>query len=81
MSPTTQKIDLGSPDSFGKDYMRYLRLREGLSQEQLAHRLGMSHYWFGSVERGTRPMDIRTARKVARYFNEDIERFYGSAKG
>lgn len=45
--------------------LRALRLRQGLSQEALAERLGVHRTYLGSVERGERNLTLQTVERLA----------------
>lgn len=55
-----------------KTTLTYLRDREGLTQEALAERLGLSRSAIGMYERGQREPDLKTLRKIAVYFHVDM---------
>ena len=45
--------------------MRHWREREGLSQEQLADRVGMHRTYIGAVERGEKNISLRNMTRIA----------------
>jgi ribosome-binding protein aMBF1 (putative translation factor) len=45
--------------------IRQKRLQKGLTQSQVATKLGMSNSKFGSIETGLRPVDAALAKKIA----------------
>ncbi len=45
--------------------LRTARLRLGLSQEELAHRVGKSLTYVGQVERGTRNLTLTSVEQIA----------------
>lgn len=45
--------------------LRTARLRLGLSQEDLAHRVGKSLTYVGQVERGTRNLTLASVEQIA----------------
>lgn len=51
--------------AFGRT-VRRLREEAGLSQEQLAHRAGVSRNFEGSVERGESSLSLEVAERVAK---------------
>jgi transcriptional regulator with XRE-family HTH domain len=60
--------DMPPPDLrvlFGKR-VRELRLKRGLSQEELAELTGLHHNYVGSVERGERNISLVNIVKIAR---------------
>lgn len=59
--------------------MRYYRHEEGLSTHQHAHRIGIDHHWYTSIDRGYKPLTGHVAKRLARYHKVDASRFYGSA--
>lgn len=72
-------IDLGSPDSYGHEYFRYLRLKHDFTQKQIAKKLRMTFGRLGRIERGQEPITREIAFKIADFFGVDPERLYGSA--
>lgn len=51
--------------SFGQA-VRQERQRQGLSQEELAHRAGLDRSYLGGVERGERNVSLLNVFKIAR---------------
>lgn len=47
--------------------LRTARLRHGLSQEDLAHRVGKSLTYVGQVERGTRNLTLTSVEQIAEW--------------
>jgi transcriptional regulator with XRE-family HTH domain len=50
------------------DRVRFLRLKKGWSQEQLARESGLGRSFTGSIERGEKDLRIRTLCKLADVF-------------
>lgn len=46
--------------------IRQLRLKDGMSQEDLAERCGLHRTYIGFIERGEKTITIETANKLAR---------------
>jgi DNA-binding XRE family transcriptional regulator len=55
--------------------IRGLRLREGLTQEQLAHLLGVKRTNLSEMENGGRPIGKNMARRLAKVFKTDYKVF------
>lgn len=55
------------------DVLKYLRKREGLSQEQLAKKLGISRSRLNNYEQGIREPDFETAELFCDFFNVDMD--------
>lgn len=53
---------------FGKN-VRSLRIKNGLSQEELAELSGLHRTYVGSVERGERNISVINISKIARALN------------
>ena len=53
--------------------IRYLRKKQGLSQEQLAKMSGLSRYTIINFESGKRDPRIKDLRKIAKALNVSIE--------
>lgn len=60
-----------------KDMLKYLRMRSGLSQRDLASRLGISPSTVGMYEAGRREPDFETEEKIADFFNVDLNTLRG----
>lgn len=61
---------------FGKR-LRHLRKREGLSQIELANRLGIPNQNVSNYERGFRHPDFDTLKMIARYFGVTTDYLLG----
>lgn len=55
-----------------KDMLKYFRSREGLSQSELAKKLGVSTSTISMYEVGKREPDFETEEKIADFFNTDL---------
>nr|PZN17647.1 MAG: XRE family transcriptional regulator [Chloroflexota bacterium] len=53
-----------------------LRKERGLSQHQLASRIGISRSYYSEIEVGTKTPSGRTAKKIADYFGFDMSVFF-----
>ena len=53
--------------------IKYLRLDNNFSQEQLAEMVEMSREHISCIERGKNPVNIRNLYKIADAFNIDIK--------
>lgn len=60
-----------------KDMLKYFRLREGLSQSELAEKLGMSASRISMYEVGKREPDFEAEEKIADFFNTDLNTLRG----
>ena len=60
-----------------KDMLKYLRMRSGLSQRDLASRLGISPSTVGMYEAGRREPDFEAEEKIADFFNVDLNTLRG----
>ena len=60
-----------------KDILKYLRRREGISQAELALRLGLSPSAIGNYESGTRKPTRDVEEALADYFNVSIDLLRG----
>jgi transcriptional regulator with XRE-family HTH domain len=54
-----------TPQRLFGDVVRAERTRQGISQEELAHRSGLSTAFMSRVERGTKTVSLETIAKVA----------------
>lgn len=59
------------------DMLGYLRRREGLSQDELASRLGMSRSTIGMYETGKREPELETLEAFADFYNVDMDTLTG----
>src|SRR5690606_29934868 len=55
--------------------VRALRRREGLSQVQLAHKLGVSPSYLNLIENNRRPLPANLLIKLAQLFSVDVHSF------
>ena len=60
-----------------KDMLKYFRTREGLSQSELAEKLGMSASRISMYEVGKREPDFEAEEKIADFFNTDLNTLRG----
>lgn len=60
-----------------KDMLKYFRMRENLSQSELAAKLGISPSTISMYEVGKREPDFETEEKIADYFNTDLNTLRG----
>lgn len=63
-----------------KEMLKYLRCREGLSQSELANKLGISKSTISMYEVGKREPDFETLEAIADFFNVDINFLLGRAE-
>ena len=60
-----------------KDMLKCFRMREGLSQSELAEKLGVSASRISMYEVGKREPDFETEEKIADFFNTDLNTLRG----
>lgn len=60
-----------------KDVFRYLRKRAGLTQVELAERLGLSKGMISMCENGERRPSYETLKTIADFFNVDMNYLLG----
>jgi len=63
-----------------KDMFRYLRKREGLTQVELAEKLGLSKGMISMCENGGRRPSYETLEAIADFFNVDMNFLLGHDK-
>ena len=61
------------------DMLVYLRKREGLSQQELADRLGVTRSRIGMYETGKREPDFESLEAFADFFNVNMDTLMGKA--
>ena len=61
-----------------KDVLKYLRKREGISQAELALRLGVTPSTIGNYESGTRRPTYEIEEALADYFNVSVDFLRGN---
>lgn len=59
------------------DMLTYLRKSEGLSQQELADKLGLTRSAIGMYETGKREPDLETFEAFADFFNVDMDYLHG----
>lgn len=62
-------------DKFGKR-IRSLRLEKGLSQEELADKVGLHRTYIGAIERGEQNVSIDNIAKLAKTLGKSIEELF-----
>lgn len=55
-----------------------LRIKEGLTQEEIAYKIGVTRSAVGNWEQGMREPDIETLEVIADYFNVDMNVLTGN---
>lgn len=60
-----------------KDMLKYFRMRENLSQSELAEKLGVSTSRISMYEAGKREPDFETEELIADFFNTDLNTLRG----
>lgn len=60
-----------------KEMLKYFRMREHLSQSELAEKLGLSASTISMYEVGKREPDFETEEKIADFFNTDLNTLRG----
>lgn len=60
-----------------KDMLKYFRMRENLSQSELAEKLGVSASTISMYEVGKREPDFETEERIADFFNTDLNTLRG----
>jgi transcriptional regulator with XRE-family HTH domain len=63
-----------------KSVFKYLRIRDGLNQNELAIKLGISRSAVSMYESGKREPDINALEKIADFFNVDMNYLTGTKK-
>lgn len=56
--------------------VKELRERDGVSQEQLAHRIGMDRSCLASIETGSRNVTLESLEKIAGGFEVTLAKFF-----
>lgn len=60
-----------------KDMLKFFRMRENLSQSELANKLGISPSTISMYEVGRREPDFETEERIADFFNTDLNTLRG----
>lgn len=56
--------------------LKELRLKQSISQEELAFRCGLSKNYISDVERGTRNVSLKTIEKIAYGFEVNLKELF-----
>lgn len=51
------------------------RLKQGLSQEQFAERIGIHRTYVGSIERGEKAITVKTLNKICKSLDTNLSEF------
>ena len=65
----------GGEMNFG-ERIKYLRTKKGLTQKELADKMGVSSSWIGMYESGRRKPKLGTLRKIATALEVDVSSLY-----
>ena len=57
-----------------------LRKKQGVTQEELAHALGVTRQTVIAIEKGNYTPSVLLAMKIAHFFSEPVERIFGITK-
>ena len=58
------------------DRVRYLRLKNGISQEELAHRAGIHRTYLGGIERGERNPSLKNITTLAQALEVSLSELF-----
>lgn len=56
--------------------LKYLRLINNLTQEELAERLGVDAHYLSDIECGRRNITLKTVFKIAEALSVDVEKLF-----
>ena len=56
--------------------IKELRVKQGISQEELAFRCGLSKKYISDVERGTRNISLKSIEKISKGFSVNIKELF-----
>jgi DNA-binding XRE family transcriptional regulator len=57
------------PDTKPGDMIKGLRGREGITQKEMADKLGIRQHHISEMEKGTRPITLEMAKRIGKTFN------------
>jgi len=60
---------------FGKTLSK-IRQKKGLSQEALAHSLGLHRTYISQIERGLKSPSLKVIKKIASFFETSLTKFF-----
>ena len=63
-----KKPDIELPEKTIADRLLKLRMREGLTQEELCERIGYTSNYYGQAERGAIPLSRKLAEKLRVFY-------------
>lgn len=71
-----KKPDIELPEVTVADRLLKLRIREGLTQEELCERIGYTANYYGQAERGAIPLSRKLAEKLRVFYHTTYEYLY-----
>lgn len=71
-----KKPDIELPENTIADRLLKLRMREGLTQEELCDRIGYTSNYYGQAERGAIPLSRKLAEKLRVFYHTTYEYLY-----
>ena len=71
-----KKPDIELPEKTIADRLLKLRMREGLTQEELCERIGYTSNYYGQAERGAIPLSRKLAEKLRVFYRSTFEYLY-----
>ena len=71
-----KKPDIELPEKTIADRLLKLRMREGLTQEELCERIGYTSNYYGQAERGAIPLSRKLAEKLRVFYRTTFEYLY-----
>lgn len=72
------RVESGGSRMLMNEKIRFMRQQKGWSQEEMAHRLGMSFNRYGNIEQGQTKLNFAKLKEIAAIFDENVTALLGT---
>jgi putative transcriptional regulator len=64
-----------------RNRIKELRKKKGMTQEDLANAVGVSHWWISHIETGTRTCSLRLMSRIAKALDTTLDQIFLESDG